>query len=398
MFTKIIVKDNVHYIGVNDRKTSLFENMWPLEKGVSYNSYLVTGEKNVILDPAHGNFFSGYLANIKATLGDGKVDYLVVNHMEPDHSSSVTLLMKQFPEMKLIGNAKTKEFLQAFYKIDTTDVFVEVKDGQTLTLGDNEFTFYTTPMVHWPESMVTYHNNTKTLFSQDAFGGFGALDGSIFDDEQDWEDAEYETRRYFTNIVGKFSTQILRAIDKLAKLDIQTICPDHGIVWRKEPAKIINYYKSLSNHETKNGVVIAYGSMYGNTEKMADTIANTLAKEGVEEVKIFDVSKTHPSHILAEIWKYKGLVLGSCSYNNALYPPMQELYHILEINKLKNHVVGIFGTYGWSGGGVKTLVNLPKNNPGFDFIEETIDVRCAPGEEDIDRCIQLAKEVVKRMK
>ena len=396
-YIKIKVQDNIYYVGVNDRKTCLFENMWPLEHGISYNSFLVTGEKNILLDPVHGNNYKMYIDKIKAVVGYAPIDYLVVNHMEPDHSSSITMLMREYPEMKLIGNAKTKEFLEAFYKLKLTDNFIEIKDGDTLKLGNNEFSFHTTPMVHWPESMVTYHKNTGTLFSQDAFGGFGALDGAIFDDEVPWENREYETRRYFSNIVGKFASQILRAIDKVSTLDIKMICPDHGVVWRKEPSTIIDCYKKWSSFETEKGVVVAYGSMYGNTEKMADCIANTLAKEGVKTIQVFDVSKTDLSYILTDIWLYKGLILGSCSYNNALYPPMKKLYHVLEINKIKNHVLGIFGTYGWSGGGVKSLVKLAEENKNYDFIQETVDVKCSPNDEDLEKCRVLAKEVIKRM-
>lgn len=397
-YSTIEIHDNLYYIGVNDRHTHLFENMWPLEKGISYNSYLMTGEKNIIIDSVNAERFDLYLSKIKAVIGNGTIDYLVINHMEPDHSSSISLLLNAFPNMKLVGNAKTEEFIKAFYKIDTTDLFICVNDGETINLGNNEFTFFKTPMVHWPESMVTYHAKTKTLFSQDAFGGFGTLNGAIFDDEIDWREHEYETRRYFTNIVGKFSTQIQGVIKKLSTIEIKTICPVHGLVWRKEPQKIVQMYDSLSRFDVQEGVVIAYGSMYGNTEKMADIMANTLSKNGVKNVLVYDVSKTHISHILCNIWINKGLLLGSCSYNNGLYPVMEQTLNILRTNKLKNHVLGIFGTYGWSGGGVKTLSNLPKENDAYDFIEETVDVKCSPSYEDIQKCIELANEITRRIR
>ncbi|EHL19025.1 hypothetical protein HMPREF9628_01841 [Peptoanaerobacter stomatis] len=398
-YSTIKIQDDLYYIGVNDRHTHMFENMWPLEKGVSYNSFLMTGEKNIIIDSVHAERFEVYISKIRSVIGDNDViDYLIINHMEPDHSSSINLLLQSYPNMKLIGNGKTEEFIQAFYKIDTKDIFIKVEDGEKLKLGEHEFTFYKTPMVHWPESMVTYYEKTKTLFSQDAFGGFGTLDGGIFDDEVNWREHEYETRRYFTNIVGKFSQQIQGALKKLSALQIDVICPVHGLIWRKEPQKIISLYDSLSKYETREGVVIAYGSMYGNTEKMADMLANTLSKNGIKDVLVYDVSKTHISHILANIWIYKGLLLGSCSYNNSLYPVMEHAYRVLEINKLKNHTLGIFGTYGWSGGGVKTLVNLPKSNPAYDFIEEVVDVKCSPSYEDFQKCIALADEMTKRIR
>ena len=398
-YSTINIQDNLYYIGVNDRKTHLFENMWPLEQGVCYNSYLMTGEKNVIIDSVHAEKIELYLSKIRSVIGeDGVVDYLIVNHMEPEHSSSLNLLLQAYPNMKLVGNAKTKDFMEAFYKIDTSDIFICVEDGQTMTLGDNEFTFYKTPMVHWPESMVTYHAKTKTLFSQDAFGGFGTLNGGIFDDEIDWSDHEYETKRYFTNIVGKFSSQIQNVLKKLSSLEIATICPVHGVVWRKEPQKIVNLYDSLSRFDVEEGVVIAYGSMYGNTEKMADVMANTLSKNGIKKVLVYDVSKTHISHILTNIWTTKGLLLGSCSYNNGLYPVMEHTLSVLKTNKLKNHTLGLFGTYGWSGGGVKTLMELPKENTSYDFIEETVEVKCSPSYDDIKRCIALADEMTRRIK
>lgn len=399
-YSTIKIQDNLYYIGVNDRHTHLFENMWPLEKGVSYNSYLMTGEKNIIIDSVHAERFDVYMSKILSVIGENStIDYLIINHMEPDHSSSIKLLMQAFPGMKLVGNKKTEDFVKAFYKIDTEGLFIIVDEGEKIKLGEHEFTFFKTPMVHWPESMVTYYEKTKTLFSQDAFGGFGTLNGGIFDDEVNWSEHEYETRRYFTNIVGKFSSQIQAALKKLSCLEIHTICPVHGLVWRKEPKKIIDFYDSLSKFETKEGVVIAYGSMYGNTEKMADMLANTLSKNGIKDVFIYDVSKTHVSHILANAWIYKGLLLGSSSYNNSLYPVMEQTYRVLEINKLKNHVLGIFGTYGWSGGGVKTLMDLPKSNPAYDFIEEeVVDVKCSPSYEDFKKCISLANEMTRRIR
>ena len=397
-YSTIKIHDNLYYVGVNDRHTHLFENMWPLERGVSYNSFLMTGEKNILIDSVQSDRYEMYISKIKSVIGEGKIDYLVINHMEPDHSSSIELLLQAFPEMKLVGNAKTEDFIKAFYKIDTKDIFITVKDGEKIKLGDEELTFYTTPMVHWPESMVSYHEKTQTLFSQDAFGGFGTLNGGIFDDEVEWREHEYETRRYFTNIVGKFSTQIQGVLKKLSALKIKTICPVHGLVWRKDPQKIVQFYDSLSKFEVKEGVVITYGTMYGNTEKMADIMANTLSKNGIKDVLVYDVSKTHISHILANIWINKGLLLGSCSYNNGLYPVMEHTLNILYTNKLKNHVLGIFGTYGWSGGGVKTLSELPKTNPSYDFIEETVEVKCSPSYEDVQRCIALADEMTRRIR
>lgn len=389
----VIIQDGLYYIGVNDRKTPLFENMWPLENGVSYNSYLLSGEKNIILDLVLGSEFEKFLAKIKQALGDAKIDYVIVNHMEPDHSGSIPLFLKAFSDVKFIGNKKTFEFMNELYQLNDEEKFIVVKDGQTLTLGDRKLTFYTTPMVHWPESMVTYEEKTKTLFSQDIFGGFGSLDGSIFDDEVNWDFHEFDTRRYYTNIVGKFSSQVQVALKKLSSLEIKTICPVHGVVWRKNPEKIVELYDKLSKYETQEGCVIAYGSMYGSTEEMAESLARYLSEEGVKNIKVYDVSKTHISYILTDIWKYKGLFLGSCTYNNGLYPPMNSLFDVLVSNKLKNHIYGVFGSYGWSGGGVSKLEKLPEQGGSYEFIGGSTEARFSAKSEDFKNLKSLAKKM-----
>lgn len=397
-FSTIEIQKNLFYVGVNDRHTGLFENMWPLENGISYNSYLLKGEKNILIDPVHASCFELYLSKIRSVIGqDGTIDYLIINHMEPDHSSSISLLLNVFPKMKLVGNSKTAEFIKGFYKLDISENFIEVGEGETHKFGNFALTFYKTPMAHWPESMVTYYKESKTLFSQDLYGGFGTIDGGIFDDEIDYTAREFERARYFTNVVGKFASQILRATKKLENLEIKTICPVHGIVWRSNPEKIVKFYDDLANCRTKNGVVIAYGTMYGNTEKMADYLANTLSKNGVRDVRLFDVSKTHVSYIFTHIWLNKGLFLGSASYNNALFPVMQELISLISTHKMKNHILGIFGTYAWSGGGVKNLLEFAKNNTEFDFIDMPVEARCSPNYDDLQHCKALAEEMAKRV-
>lgn len=391
-FSTIEIQKNLFYVGVNDRHTALFENMWPLEHGISYNSYLLTGEKNILIDPVHSASFDLYLRKICSVIGEGVIDYLIINHMEPDHSSSISLLLNKFPQMKIVGNSKTNEFIKGFYKLDLGENFICVNEAEILNLGGNEFQFFKTPMAHWPESMVTYHAASKTLFSQDLYGGFGTIDGGIFDDEVDSSERDFERMRYFTNVVGKFAPQILRAMAKLENLEIRTICPVHGIVWRTHPEKIVELYSDLANFKVKQGAVIVYGSMYGNTEKMADYMANTLSKCGVKNIKMFDVSKTHASHIFTHIWINKGLLIGSASYNNSLFPPMDEILHLLEIHKIKNHALGIFGSYAWSGGAVKKLMNLTQNSE-FKFVSEPVEIFCSPSYEDLQKCKILAQNL-----
>ena len=389
------ITDNLHYIGVNDRETHLFENMWPLDNGISYNSYLIAGEKTALLDTVKITKVDNLLSKLTGILGDRKLDYLVIHHMEPDHSGSIKSVVDMYPEVTLVGNKKTKDFLEAFYGINTS--FLEVKEGDTLDLGDRKLTFYMTPMVHWPESMVSYDDKDKILFSQDAFGGFGALDGPIFDDEINWDFYESETRRYYSNIVGKHSKQVQAAIKKLAGLDISMICPVHGPVWRSKPEKIIELYDKWSKYDTDEGVVIVYGTMYGNTAIMAETIARVLAEEGIKDIKMYDVSKTHVSHIINEVWKYKGLILGSCTYNNGLFPPMKHLVNVIQMNNMRNHILGVFGSYSWSGGAVKSLRGFAETCE-YDFIENVVEAKCSPTVEDLDKCAEIAKEMAKRLK
>lgn len=392
-----MISKDLYYIGVNDRSTPLFENMWPLDNGVTYNSYIFTGKKNIILDLVSAIKFDDYLENIRNIIGEKPIDYVIINHLEPDHSSCIIQFLNVYPDVKFIGNKKTLEFLGYMYQIGPSKMQV-VADGESLTLGDRTLTFYTTPMVHWPESMVTYEEATHTLFSQDAFGGFGALDGSVFDDELNWNFHEFDTRRYYTNIVGKFSSQVQVALEKLAPLKIDVICPIHGVVWRKNPAKIVELYDSLSKYDTKEGCVIVYGSMYGHAASMAEHFGKYLASFGIKNVKIYDVSRTHPSYILTDIWKYKGLALASCSYNNGLYPPMQNLMDIVASNKLKNHTLCVFGTYGWSGGGVKNLVKLPELGGKYDFIDYTVEARFAAKKEDYENLKKLAGMMAEKVK
>ncbi|MFR4808548.1 MAG: FprA family A-type flavoprotein, partial [Peptostreptococcus anaerobius] len=276
--------------------------------------------------------------------------------------------------------------------------FLEVKDGDVLDLGKRKLTFVNTPMVHWPESMVSYESTDKILFSQDIFGGFGALNGTIFDDEMNFEFFESEIRRYYSNIVGKYSKQAARALQKVKSLEIDIICPVHGLVWRANPDKIVDYYIKLANQENEEGVVIAYGSMYGNTEQMADQLARFLAEEGIKNVKVHDVSKTHASYILSDIWKYKGFILGSCTYNNSVYPNMNQLMYTLKMNKLTNHSLGIFGSYGWSGGAVKELTQFASEGGNFEVMPTIVETRGTMKEDDIEALRQLAKEMAASIK
>ncbi len=351
----ILINNKVYYIGTNDRKKSLFENNWPLPKGVSYNSYLISDDKSVLIDTLEFGSKDNYVEEIDCILNGKPLDYLVVNHMEPDHSGMINILRRIYPSMKIVGNSKTYKILEAYYKIGK-ECFMEVSDGDILDLGHHKLKFVMTPWVHWPETMMTYDLTDQILFSCDAFGSFGTLDGAVFDDELDFESRyEGEMLRYYSNIVGKYSNMVQKAISKLDGVPVKFVCPSHGPIWRKDPLKALSLYSRWSKHESEKGVVIAYASMYGNTEKMADYLGREMVERGIKNIYIYDVSKTHVSYILRDIWKYNAVVLGSCAYNTGMHPMMAQLCHELETSSPKGKLYSLFGSYSWSGGGLKML-------------------------------------------
>lgn len=384
-----ITKD-VHWIGVNDRETTLFENFWPLDKGVSYNSYLIDDEKVALVDTVKFNKTEEYLVKIKEIIGDKKVDYLIVNHMEPDHSGSMRAVIAEYPDVQIVGNKKTFGFIKGFYDIDEN--LYEVKDGDTLSLGKHELKFFLTPMIHWPETMMTYDMTDKILFSMDAFGGFGALDGGIFDDEVNLEFYEDEIRRYYSNIVAKYSPMVQKALKRLSELEIKAIASTHGPIWRTEPETIVNYYDKWSKYEAEEGVVIVYGTMYGNTAKMADHVARTISESGIKNVKVYDASKTHMSYIISDIWKYKGVVFGSCAYNSSIFPAMEAILHKLQNSSLKNRHIGVFGNKAWSGGGVKTIDAFVEKMK-WEQVHTSIEATYSPKEKEFEELTILGEKM-----
>ncbi|MGL4403375.1 MAG: FprA family A-type flavoprotein [Fusobacteriaceae bacterium] len=392
------ITEKVFWIGVNDRKTERFENYIPLPEGVTYNSYLINDEKTCVIDTVEFGSESSYFDKIEKILDGKKLDYIVVNHMEPDHSGSLADLVKFYPEVKVIGNKKTLDMIKAFYPNFDIEKFQEIKEGDVLDLGYHKLTFAMIPMVHWPESMVTYDTTDKILFSNDAFGSFGALDGAIFDDQLDISRCEDEMRRYYSNIVGKFGVQTTNAIKKLGGLEIKYICPSHGIIWRKDISRVINHFYNWANFiPDEVGVVIVYGSMYGNTAKMAEALARELVIQGVPDVKVYDASKTDSSFIISDIWKYKGLIIGSCAHNNALYPKIEPILSKLQNYGLKNRYLGIFGNMLWSGGGARGIQAFADALPGIEVVGETVEAKGAPKAEDYRKLEELAKAMADKI-
>jgi flavorubredoxin len=347
------LSEDIYFLSYNDRRTHLFENIWPVPRGISYNSYLIVDEKTTLIDTVERSFIDEYLGSIEEIIGDKTIDYLVINHMEPDHSGALKVIVQKYPEITLVGNKKTFALVESFY-MKPEKVHL-VHDDSLLKLGKHRLQFQSIPMVHWPETMVTFEETNQILFSGDAFGSYGTLDGGIFDDEINLEYYETEVMRYFTNIVGKYCPHTQRAIKKLAPLVIKMIAATHGPIWRTDLNWILERYNKWSSYDLDRGVVIVYGSMYGNTKKMAETIARQLSVRGIKNIRVYDASKTHVSYIINDIFKYKGFIVGSPAYNNSLFPTIENLLSTIEHMAPKNHYLGIFGNFSWSGGGVKNL-------------------------------------------
>jgi flavorubredoxin len=388
---KKIVED-IFYIGVNDLETEPFEGIWPLPQGVAYNSYIIKDKKTALIDTVKRTFFPQYLDKIRKVIGTGgTVDYLVVNHMEPDHSGSMKVLHHVFPNMQIVGNKKTVEFIKGFYGIDEGRIKV-VDDGGSLELGARTLKFTLTPMVHWPETMVTYEPKEQVLFSGDAFGSFGTLNGGIFDDEVDLSQLENETMRYYSNIVAKYSPMVQKALARLKGVPIKVIASTHGAIFRKDPGYIVGMYDRMSRFEAEKGVVVIYASMYGNTQLMAEAVAQGAAEAGVGKVRLHSVSRTHLSYLLTDIWRYKGVALGSCAYNTKAFPMIEQLISTLDNDRLKNRVYGVFGSYSWSGGGVKALREYVEKT-GDKLVEPVVEAKYSPNASDLEGCRRIGRGI-----
>lgn len=392
---KLEISKNIFWIGVNDRETALFENYWPLDKGVAYSSYIVMGEKIAIIDTVKFNKTTEFLDKVKMVIGDRKVDYLVVNHMEPDHSSSMLALIDEYPNLKIVGNAKTFPFIEGFYGIK--DNFYKVAEGEEIDLGGKKLKFFMTPMVHWPESMMTYDVDEKVLFTMDAFGTFGALDGGIFDDEINFDHFEDEARRYYSNVVAKYSPMVRKTLKKLEGLDVSIIAPAHGPIWRENPQKIVDLYDKWSKYEAEPGAVIIYGSMYGNTAEMADYLSRVIAENGIKEVKVYDASTTHPSYLLSEIWRYKAVAIGSCAYNTKIFPPVDALLRELSNVSLKDRYLSIFGNKAWSGGGVIGIKKFAEDLK-WEVVGEPVEATYSPQPKEFDALKKMGEEIANKIK
>ena len=390
------ITKGTYYVGVNDRNKNLFEGLWPLPNGVSYNSYLIVDEKVCLVDTVEVDFFIPYIRNIQEVIGDRPIDYLVINHMEPDHSGAIELIRKYYPNITLVGNKKTFGMVQGFYGIGTN--LLEVKNGDRLALGSRELQFVLTPMVHWPETMVTLDPTTCTLFSGDAFGCFGALNGGVIDAQINCDTFWLEMVRYYSNIVGKYGTPVQNALKKLQGVQIDYICSTHGPVWHEHVAKVIDLYDRMSRYETEEGLVICYGTMYGNTEGAAEMIARAASEAGVKNIVMYNGSKTHHSYIIRDVFRYKALIVGAPTYNAGLYHEMEVLLSELAGKDIKNHLLGWFGSYAWAGKAVDRIAEWNETKLHFEPVGTPVELKQSLNEETTAQCFALGKAMAERLK
>ena len=397
------ITKNIFYVGVNDRQKALFEGLWPLPNGVSYNSYLIVDEKVCLIDTVEVTFFSQFLENVRTVIGERPIDYVVINHMEPDHSGSLALLRKYYPEVQIVGNKKTFQMMQGFYKIGEEGA-QEVKNGDSIALGSLQLQFVLTPMVHWPETMMTLCQQADgtgdvVLFSGDAFGCFGALNGGVIDEQINCDTFWLEMVRYYSNIVGKYGTPVQQALKKLAGQRVDYICATHGPVWHEYLQKVIDLYDRLSLYKTEPGLVICYGTMYGNTERMAEIIAQAASEAGVKNIVVYNVSKTHHSYILRDIFRYRVLIVGAPTYNTGLYHEMDVLLSEIAGRDIKGkHLLGWFGSHSWASKAVAAIEKWNEERLHFEPVGQPVDMKQGLSEEVRQQCVALGQAVAERLR
>lgn len=387
------VTDDIVWVGCNDRRLTLFENLFPIPRGVSYNSYLVMDEKVTLLDTVDVCALQQFMENIDYVLDGKEIDYLIVQHMEPDHGAGIQEMMRRFPNMKIVANAKTIQMIGQFFDLPQEDRVVLVKEGDTLTTGTHTFRFVMAPMVHWPEVMVTYEESEKVLFSADAFGTFGALNGNIFSDELEF-DKEWlaDTRRYYANIVGKYGMQTQALLKKAAGLDIQLICSLHGPIWRENLSYIIDKYDKWSKYEPEDKeVVMIYGSVYGHTEQAVDALAGKLAEKGIRHIAVYDVSKTHVSELIAEIFRASHIVIACATYNGGIYPPMENLLNDMKALSVQKRTVALMDNGTWAPTAGKQMVKKLEEMKEMELLTQQLSIKSVlknDREEELDAFAQ----------
>lgn len=399
MFCVRKITEDLYWIGGNDHRLALFENVHPIPRGVSYNSYLLLDEKTVLFDTVDWSICRQFLDNIKGVLGDRTLDYMVINHMEPDHAACIEEIILRYPKVKIICTEKGFMFMHQFgFNIDKN--IIQVKEGDNMSFGKHNVVFVSAPMVHWPEAMVTFDTTAGILFAADAFGSFGALDGKLFNDEvnfdRDWID---DARRYYTNIVGKYGPHVQALLKKAGGLDIKFICPLHGPVWRNDFGYLLDKYSKWSTYEPEEkGVMIVYGTMYGNTEAAATDLATRLVEKGMTNVVMYDVSKTHVSYLISETFKYSHVVLASVTYNLEVYPPMLNYIMDMKALNLQKRTFALIENGSWAPQAAKLMRGLLEDMKDMTILDNEMSVNSSLKEGDEDLMDSIAESIIESMK
>ena len=393
------VTDDLIYVGGSDRRLSRFENLFPIPKGVSYNSYVLLDEKTVLFDTADESISRQYIENVVHALNGRPLDYMVVQHMEPDHCAMIDDMLRRYPEAKMVCSAKAVGMFAQFYGTDVAARALVVKEGDKLSTGEHTLHFVMAPMVHWPEVMVTYDEKDKILFSADAFGTFGALAGNIFNDEITFDTTWMnDARRYYTNIVGKYGVQVQALLKKAASLDIEMICPLHGPIWRKDLGLLLEKYQKWSTYEPEDKtVMIAYATMYGNTENAANVLAGMLADRGVKNIAMYDVSETDVSELVAESFRCSHLVLAAPTYNSRIQPKMEAYLSDIKALNLQNRTVAVIDNGTWAATAGKQMIGTLEGMKNMTILENTISIKSALAENQLGALEALADELAKQV-
>ncbi len=394
------VTEDIVWVGASDRRLALFENIFPIPRGVSYNAYVLLDEKNVLLDTVDASVAGQFFENLEAALGERTLDYLVVNHMEPDHCAMIGDIIRRYPQIQIIGNAKTFGMIRQFFGTDYAEHAITVKEGDTLSTGKHTLHFVMAPMVHWPEAMVTYDDADKVLFSADGFGTFGAINGNLFADEvnfdRDWLD---DARRYYTNIVGKYGASVQALLKKAASLEIAVICPLHGPVWRKDLGYILDKYQKWSTYEAEdNAVAILYASMYGNTASAVDALAGALADRGIKKIAVYDVSNTHVSELISEIFRVSHLVFAAPTYNGGIYPVMENLLSDMKALAVQKKTVALLENGTWAATTAKQMRAELEAMKDMTVLDAQVTVKSAMHAEQKGELDVLADAIAASMK
>lgn len=389
------VTDDIVWVGCNDRRLALFENLFPIPRGVSYNSYLIMDEKVTLMDTVDESATSQFMENLEYVLDGRTIDYLVVQHMEPDHCANIEELMKRYPDMQVVANTKTVQMIHQFFDVASDGRVVLVKEGDTLSTGTHTLRFIMAPMVHWPEVMVSYDEKDKILFSADAFGTFGALDGNIFNDEIDFErDWLADARRYYSNIVGKYGAQVQNLLKKAAELDVKMICPLHGPVWRSNIEFFVEKYDKWSKYEPEeNSVVIIYGSIYGHTEAAVNSLACRLADAGIKGIKIYDASAVHVSELISEMFRSSHIVLACATYNGGIYPPIENLLSDMKALSVQKRTVALMDNGTWAPAAGRMIAKKLEELKDITVLEQ-LSIKSVLKEDRADELEAFAQKIV----